>query len=168
MTDTLMPPVADEIARALAALDLDALRTRYWQQDEFLAVERLFPPALITELVTEVDRVRPAVHRNYIPKHKNGSVDEPGQALRVEHEGRDRLLRLPRSVPRRRPRLVSCVGSSSRAAGAGRWLLSPEHAIHCAGAPLIGATTSCARFSQPAEATVLGRATIARPPAAHK
>jgi hypothetical protein len=65
-------PVADAIARTLAALDVDALRATYWAQNEFLLLERLFPPSVIAPMVDEVDRVRPAVNRNYIPRHKKG------------------------------------------------------------------------------------------------
>ena len=72
MTETVMTPVADEVARTLSALDTEALAARYREQDEFLVLERLFTRPLLAELVAEVGRVRPAVHRNYIPKHKKG------------------------------------------------------------------------------------------------
>jgi hypothetical protein len=64
--------VEDEIARTLQALDVEALRAEYWRQNEFVYRERLWPPALVEALVAEVDRVRPAIHRNYIPRHKKG------------------------------------------------------------------------------------------------
>lgn len=65
-------PVAGQVAQALAAVDIGAARARYQAQDECLVLERLLPPDLISRFVAEVDRVRPAVHRNYIPKHKKG------------------------------------------------------------------------------------------------
>lgn len=65
-------PVADELARVFEALDVRALAERYRRQSEFLALERLLPEPLVAELVADVDRVRPAVHRNYIPRHKKG------------------------------------------------------------------------------------------------
>jgi hypothetical protein len=65
-------PVADAIARTIATLDVEALRARYWAQNEFLLLERLFPESVIAPMVEEVDRVRPAVNRNYIPRHKKG------------------------------------------------------------------------------------------------
>ena len=65
-------PVADAIARTLAALDVDALRATYWAQNEFLLLERLLPEPVIAPMVDEVQRVRPAVNRNYIPRHKKG------------------------------------------------------------------------------------------------
>jgi hypothetical protein len=65
-------PVADAIARTLATLDVEALRARYWAQNEFLLLERFFPESVTAPMVEEVDRVRPAVNRNYIPRHKKG------------------------------------------------------------------------------------------------
>jgi hypothetical protein len=64
--------VADEVARALKAVDVEAVRETYWQQDEFLVLERLFPESLVAQWVAEVERVRSAINRNYIPRHKKG------------------------------------------------------------------------------------------------
>ena len=61
-----------EIARALERLDVEAARATYWRQDEFLVLERWLPPAVVEAFAAEVDRVRPAVHRNFIPRHKKG------------------------------------------------------------------------------------------------
>ena len=67
-----LAPVADEIARALAALDLDAVRTTYWAQNEFIHLEHLFPESVIGPMVEEVERARAGINRNYIPRHKKG------------------------------------------------------------------------------------------------
>ena len=64
--------VADEVGRALAALDLEDTRKTYRDQNEFIVLERWLPAALVARMVAEVDRVRPAIHRNYIPRHKKG------------------------------------------------------------------------------------------------
>lgn len=64
--------VEKEIARTLRALDVEAVHTEYWRQNEFVHRERLLPAALVGALVDEVHRLRPAVHRNYIPRHKKG------------------------------------------------------------------------------------------------
>ena len=72
MSKTTTGMVADEVERAVGALDLDALKTKYWAQDEFIHLERWLPASLVERMVAEVDRVRPAVHRNYIPRHKKG------------------------------------------------------------------------------------------------
>ncbi len=60
------------IEAAVAALDVEAIRTAYRRQNEFAFVERALPPALVDRFLEEVDRVRPAVHRTYIPRHKKG------------------------------------------------------------------------------------------------
>jgi hypothetical protein len=64
--------VNDEVARALAALDLEAVRRTYWEQNEFLCLEHWLPAPVVARIVEEVERVRPAIHRNYIPRHKKG------------------------------------------------------------------------------------------------
>jgi len=64
--------VADTVKRALEAVDVSALRRAYWEQNEFVALERWLPAALVEPMVAEVDRVRPAINRNYIPRHKKG------------------------------------------------------------------------------------------------
>jgi len=64
--------VADEVERALAGLDFDEVKKTYWNQNEFICLERWLPAAIVGRMVAEVERVRPAVHRNYIPRHKKG------------------------------------------------------------------------------------------------
>lgn len=64
--------VTETMAQALAGVDVEAVRRRYWEQDEFIHLERWLPPPLVERLVAEVDRVRPAINRNYIPRHKKG------------------------------------------------------------------------------------------------
>ena len=72
MSQVTMTPVADEIERALARLDIAAVKRTYWEQNEFFHLERWVPASIIERMVAEVERVRPAVHRNYIPRHKKG------------------------------------------------------------------------------------------------
>jgi hypothetical protein len=67
-----LAPVADEIARTLAALDLDTVRATYRAQNEFVYLERLFPDSVVGPMVEEVERAKRAVNRNYIPRHKKG------------------------------------------------------------------------------------------------
>ena len=64
--------MATEVERALAGLDLESVKKTYWQQNEFIHLERWLPASIVDRIVAEVDRVRPAVHRNYIPRHKKG------------------------------------------------------------------------------------------------
>jgi hypothetical protein len=64
--------VESQVRSAVAALDVEALRAVWARQNEFLVLERWLPPALVDRLVAEVDRVRPSINRNYIPRHKKG------------------------------------------------------------------------------------------------
>ena len=67
-----MAVLAEEVARAVERVDAEALRKAYWEQNEFAYVERWLPASLVERLVADVDRVRPTIHRNYIPRHKKG------------------------------------------------------------------------------------------------
>ena len=60
------------VADALARVDVEALRRTYWDQSEFVFLERWLPAPLVDRMVAEVERVRPVVNRNYIPRHKKG------------------------------------------------------------------------------------------------
>jgi hypothetical protein len=64
--------VTETVARALAGVDLADVRRRYWEQNEFVYLERWLPPSLVESMLVEVERVRPAINRNYIPRHKKG------------------------------------------------------------------------------------------------
>ncbi len=72
MPTAALAPVAADIARTLAALDLDAVRRTYRAQNEFIHFERLFPASVIAPMVEEVERARRGINRNYIPRHKKG------------------------------------------------------------------------------------------------
>lgn len=72
MTEPSTRAVASEIEQALAALDPEQIRTTYWAQNEFVHLERWLPASLVARMVAEVERVRPQIHRNYIPRHKKG------------------------------------------------------------------------------------------------
>ncbi|MGH7352980.1 MAG: 2OG-Fe(II) oxygenase [Candidatus Rokuibacteriota bacterium] len=72
MSDTTVVPVAEEITRALQALDVEDLKRTYQNQNEFIHLERWLPPVLVDRMLVEVEHARPAIHRNYIPRHKKG------------------------------------------------------------------------------------------------
>lgn len=72
MSETTTTDVARDIADALARLDVEALTRTYREQNEFICLERWVPAPIVARMVAEVERVRPAVHRNYIPRHKKG------------------------------------------------------------------------------------------------
>ena len=61
---------------AVGALDFERVQREYWDQNECVYLERFLAPALVeSQLVPVVDRLRPEVHRAYLPGHKkSGSV----------------------------------------------------------------------------------------------
>ena len=64
--------VSEILAGALAGVDLAAIQRQYRAQDEFVYLERWLPLSLVERLLVEVERVRPSINRNYIPRHKKG------------------------------------------------------------------------------------------------
>jgi hypothetical protein len=64
--------VAETVAGALAGVDVEAVGREYREQNEFVYLERWLPAALIERMLHEVDRVRPTINRNYVPRHKKG------------------------------------------------------------------------------------------------
>jgi hypothetical protein len=64
--------VAETVAQALAGVSVDDVRRRYWEQNEFVYLERWLPAPLVDRMVAELNRVRPSINRNYIPRHKKG------------------------------------------------------------------------------------------------
>jgi len=69
---TVADAVETEVAAAVRALDVAGARARYRDQNQFVYFERWLPPSLVAALVADVERVRPAIHRNHIPRHKKG------------------------------------------------------------------------------------------------
>jgi hypothetical protein len=72
MIEAAVGPLSHELTRLFGALDVEAARAAYWRQNELLVLERCLPATVVASLVAEVDRVRPDLHRNYIPRHKKG------------------------------------------------------------------------------------------------
>jgi len=73
MTGCEVQDVAEAVERAVAALDLEWVHRQYWDQNEFVFLRGFLPRALVEEaLVPEVERLKPRLNRNYIPKRKKG------------------------------------------------------------------------------------------------
>jgi alkylated DNA repair dioxygenase AlkB len=62
----------DQIKQAAAGFDVAALQQRYHEQSEFLVLEGLLPADLLATWQSELEQLKPAIHRNYIPRHKKG------------------------------------------------------------------------------------------------
>lgn len=72
MSESTAAEIAEEIGGALRGLAVEDLTRTYRDQNEFIYLERWLPPVLVERMQREVERVRPAIHRNYIPRHKKG------------------------------------------------------------------------------------------------
>ena len=68
--------LAATVEQAVAALDVEGVRKEYWDQNEYVYVEKFLPASLVESvLIPEVQRLRPEVHRAFIPGHKkSGSI----------------------------------------------------------------------------------------------
>jgi hypothetical protein len=64
--------VEDSVAHALAGVDIAEIHRTYREHNEFVHLDRWLPAALVDRMVAEVERVRPAINRNFIPRHKTG------------------------------------------------------------------------------------------------
>lgn len=72
MMETISCGIEGDVVLALNKQDLDRLCGKYWEQGEFLVLEKFLSQSVIDRLLLEVERVRPHVNRNYIPNHKKG------------------------------------------------------------------------------------------------
>lgn len=73
MNGSSMIALAEEITHALQALDGDRMRQVFWGQNECVALERFVPPEVVEHyFIPEVEQLRRSIHRNYIPRHKQG------------------------------------------------------------------------------------------------
>lgn len=71
--DSLTIPLAEEVPRAIQALDFDQTHRTYWEQSECVFLERFLPAEVVEHhLLPPVEQLRADVHRTYIPKHKKG------------------------------------------------------------------------------------------------
>jgi hypothetical protein len=65
--------IAEAVEQAVASLDFERVRKEYWEQNEFVCLQRFLPQTVVDEwLVPEVVRLKPKLNRNYLPGHKKG------------------------------------------------------------------------------------------------
>jgi hypothetical protein len=74
MNSTLASPAILEasLESACRSVDLKRLQAEYADQDEFVVVEDFLPREILTLWDAELERLKPHIHRNFIPKHKKG------------------------------------------------------------------------------------------------
>ncbi|MCI0529022.1 MAG: 2OG-Fe(II) oxygenase [Nitrospira sp.] len=70
---SVVSAVSEEVQRVVQGLDFYQIHRTYWDQNECIFLEQLLPTAVVEQyLMPEVERLKPLLHRNYIPKHKKG------------------------------------------------------------------------------------------------
>jgi hypothetical protein len=83
-------PVADmesSLVEAVEGADRSLLHQAYWDQNEFLLLERFIPPSVVEPCLCEIEQLSSEVHRNYVPGHKQGgsvsfySIQEKAPAI---------------------------------------------------------------------------------------
>jgi hypothetical protein len=68
-------PVAEiesNLVEAVEEVDRSLLHQAYWDQNEFLLLERFIPPSVVEPCLTEIEEVEPDINRNCVPGHKQG------------------------------------------------------------------------------------------------
>lgn len=61
-----------DLEQAVEALELQELKGQFQVQNEFLVIENFLPPSLLDQFLAQLPVLHPAIHRNYIPRHKKG------------------------------------------------------------------------------------------------
>jgi hypothetical protein len=64
--------VEDGLGKAIAELNEPDMRRAYWNRNEFVLLPRFIPSALVEPCLVEIEEVKPDIHRNYVPGHKQG------------------------------------------------------------------------------------------------
>jgi alkylated DNA repair dioxygenase AlkB len=72
MLATATAKIDELISDSLRETDEANLRGTYFEQDEFVVVEDFLPLEVLRRWEVELERLKPHVHRNYLPGHKKG------------------------------------------------------------------------------------------------
>ena len=72
MLTAVTAPIDDLISDAIKQTDESSLRNQYSEQDEFVVVEDFLPQEILSQWETELEALKPHIHRNYLPGHKKG------------------------------------------------------------------------------------------------
>lgn len=64
--------VQSALRAAIEALDRNALKSKFLDQEEFLWIEDFLPPDILHKIQADLPGLRPAIHRNYVPTYKKG------------------------------------------------------------------------------------------------
>lgn len=72
MKTNAMPDVEGYLVRTIESVDVSGIHRTYWEQNEFVLLERFLPPAVIERCLSDLQRLEGDIHRNYVPGHKQG------------------------------------------------------------------------------------------------
>ena len=72
MLTTATPIIDQLISDSLKETDEASLRAKYSEQDEFVIVDEFLPLEVLSRWELELARLKPYVHRDYLPGHKKG------------------------------------------------------------------------------------------------
>ena len=72
MLTTTAATIDELISDSLKEADEASLREKYSEQDEFVIVEEFLPSEVLSRWDLELEKLKPNVHRNYLPGHKKG------------------------------------------------------------------------------------------------
>ena len=72
MKQIIQSHVIGELDQACARHPAHHLAPTFLKQGEFVTLSHFVPQGVIEQFMEEVERVRPQLHRNYIPTHKKG------------------------------------------------------------------------------------------------
>ena len=72
MLVTATARIDELISDSLRETDEAKLQQRYSEQDEFVIVEDVLPSEVLSRWEVELEKLKPHIHRNYLPGHKKG------------------------------------------------------------------------------------------------
>lgn len=112
--------VEDHLTRIFTEVDQAQSGRTYWEQNECLVLDRFIPKEIVNPCLTEIERLRKNVHRNYVPGHKQGGSVSYHAILNESHQS-SAIITLYRSPALRR--FLSHIVKEEL-------LLCPEHDPH--------------------------------------
>ena len=81
-----------QIVKEINAIDLAMFKKKFLDQDEFIVIENLLTKFSLDAILEDLERLRPAIHRNFIPNHKKGGsvsrfeIDRLGTAIPLVYQ----------------------------------------------------------------------------------
>ena len=81
-----------KIVKEINSIDLAMLKKKFLDQDEFIVIENLLTKFSLDAILEDLECLRPAIHRNFIPNHKKGGsvsrfeIDRLGTAIPLVYQ----------------------------------------------------------------------------------